>query len=661
MPLRPTAVLLTGLVTSVCVAAFGARHVDAQAPSAPAPPAASDSIYRLAVDSTAYREYPYVYLLDDGVVRCESDGRCTRTYRQVVQLLKERAVREWAERRFSYQPERQKLDINWIRVVRPSGEVVSDKPVQSQESDVPAAMTDPVYTNTKVIRYSLSNVAAGTLVDISWTIQQLDPFLAGNFFHGWNITMAYPAQRSRFVLDLPASLKPNVVERHLAFRRQETVKGDRRIYTWATRDVVPVKAEPFAPDSSIPAMAVRVSAPLTWGDIGRWYDGLAKERYALTPAVAARVDAVVRGARTGDDTLRALHRWIARDLRYVSIALGLGGYQPRFPEATVQTGYGDCKDKATLFIAAARHLGLAAYPVLLHNAGVRETQLPALEQFNHVIAAVPDPGRRSYTYLDLTTADFPVGTVPTSYQGEFGLVIRPDGSTEEIRFPEDSVGLDEQRLVGELGEDGRIITARYTATARGRAEYGMRRAFAEPLDSARRANLGRNFARSFPGAKVDTVIAFDGRDWSATPRLEVALRDGVAAKAAGASLIVGIPGPFRGRAASYRRVLEDLEQRGPRTLPIDAGKVAAPVRIVTELRFTLPAGWTAQLPKNVAARSAFGTYTAEYAQNGRELRIYKTLEGAKGVHGADKVGALVEWLRAVTQDDAEFVALTRGS
>ena len=144
------------------------------------------------------------------------------------------------------------------------------------------------------------------------------------------------------------------------------------------------------------------------GDVGHWYHELSKDRYTLSPAITAKVDSLVRNARTRADTLAALHKWIAKDLRYVSISLGLGGYQPRSPEATVGTGYGDCKDKATLFIAAARHLGLTAQPVLLNiNGG--NPDLPAIEAFNHVIAAVRNSGADGdVTFLDLTTATFPL-------------------------------------------------------------------------------------------------------------------------------------------------------------------------------------------------------------------------------------------------------------
>jgi hypothetical protein len=43
-------------------------------------PVLSDSVYRQAVDSAAYKQYAFVYLLDDGVVKVETDGRGTERY-----------------------------------------------------------------------------------------------------------------------------------------------------------------------------------------------------------------------------------------------------------------------------------------------------------------------------------------------------------------------------------------------------------------------------------------------------------------------------------------------------------------------------------------------------------------------------------------------------
>ena len=55
------------------------------------PSVKADSIYRLAVDPKDYPDYPVAILLDDGVVRVESDGRTTKTFRTIVQILKPEA------------------------------------------------------------------------------------------------------------------------------------------------------------------------------------------------------------------------------------------------------------------------------------------------------------------------------------------------------------------------------------------------------------------------------------------------------------------------------------------------------------------------------------------------------------------------------------------
>jgi len=125
----------------------------------------------------------------------------------------------------------------------------------------------------------------------------------------------------------------------------------RRVYTWATADVPKLEREPFAADSNGIDQYIDVAAPVRWTDVARWYGALSRDRYEVTPALDSALATVVTTARTLDDSLRALHRWVAQDFRYVSLSLGIGGFQPRLPGAVLATRYGDCKDKATLFIA----------------------------------------------------------------------------------------------------------------------------------------------------------------------------------------------------------------------------------------------------------------------------------------------------------------------
>src|SRR5574342_41295 len=88
----------------------------------------SDTIYRLAVKPADYPDQPFVYLLDDGVVVHQADGRGRTTYRQVIQILTREGAQTWGEQTFSYVAQRQKLTVNWIRVLDLDGKVISDRP-----------------------------------------------------------------------------------------------------------------------------------------------------------------------------------------------------------------------------------------------------------------------------------------------------------------------------------------------------------------------------------------------------------------------------------------------------------------------------------------------------------------------------------------------------
>ncbi|HEX2250872.1 MAG TPA: DUF3857 and transglutaminase domain-containing protein, partial [Gemmatimonadales bacterium] len=479
------------------------------------PSVRSDSIYRLAVNPADYPHESVVLLLDDGVVRYEADGTGSSTYRQVSQILAAEAVEEYAEHEFSYAPGRQRLTVNWIRVVRPDGSVISDTPGQVQDADVPASLTDPVYNDLKVRRYSLRGVGPGTIVDWSYTIDELKPVLPGDFSTSWSVHTGRFTRRSRFLVDLPATLRPHLREWNLDFRRREMVHQGRRTYIWARADVPRVESEDFMADSNGVFMSIGLAAPTTWESIGAWYAGLARDRYVIEPAVRRRVRDLLTGALTPDDTLRAVQRWVAQDIRYVSVALGMGGYQPRYPVEGVTSGYGDCKDKATLFVAALRGLGFRAHPVLLNSGGGIDPALPSLGQFDHAIAVVERSEGR--VYVDLTADLVPYGELPESVQGQFGLIVYSDGTSEQVTLPEASpaANLNETLIVGSLSPDG-YLTASYEERGLGSRQFNLRSLFAAPIDSLHRAEFARSIAtKLYPGAEADSLEIFDGRDLDA--------------------------------------------------------------------------------------------------------------------------------------------------
>jgi transglutaminase-like putative cysteine protease len=636
-----------------------ASPLAAQAPRIGAdgdPTIRADSIYRLAVDAAKYPEADAVFLLDDGVLRLEADGRGTRTYRQIVQVLRQSAVERYQEHSFSWSPHHERLTINWMRVVRPDGSVVSAEPTHVQEADVPASTDDPVYTDRRVRRVSLSGVAPGTIIDYSVTTEELAPYHPRDFFTNWSVNSGLDVVRSRYVIDLPAGVTPRIEERNLDFERVERTAGGRHVYTWAAANLPRIKGEPLAADSNAVFKTINLSAPITWGDIGRWYADLARPNVVMSPFVSARADSVVRGARTRADTIRALHKWVAQDVRYVGLDLGIGGYQPRTPEQVVKTGYGDCKDKASLFVAALTRYGIEADPVLLSATGGVRRGLPSIHQLDHEIAAVRQGS--GWQFVDLTAGATPYGELPGDEQGEFGLVVHPDGASEVVTLPLQPASANHSltRFVGTVDSTG-LVDGRYEESGTGTQQYGLRSVFYDPLDSLQRAKFSNALAEKlFEGARGDSLAAFDGRDLQAQPVVRLHVSGGRAATVNGSTMILHMPFSSMGGLASAARELETGEKR---RFPIDPlrfwGRRASDV----EYLLTLPAGWRADLPRGIAAPSKFGIYRSEYSQQGNVLRLARHVEGVSGVQPPDAIADLIAWFRTLAADDARMIVLTR--
>src|SRR5690606_18788688 len=76
-----------------------------------------------------------------------------------------------------------------------------------------------------------------------------------------------------------------------------------------------------------------------------------------------------------------------------------------------------------------------------------------------------------------------------------------------------------------------------------------------------------------------------------------------------------------------------------------------PTTNVVTMRVTLPEGWRARLPEDVVVQSDFGTYSTEYSQEGRVLRIVRTEASAVGIHPPDRLPDVLDFFRAIAADE----------
>lgn len=617
------------------------------------PSVRSDTIYRLAVNPADYPDEPFVFLLDDGVVVHEADGRGRSTYRQVVQILTREAAERWGEQTFSYVDKRERLTVNWVRVLGLDGRVISDRPTHEQETAAPVPMQYPVYTDTRIRRLTLGGVEPGTIVDFSYTTEIIEPVMPRSFTNSWSVTTGSPVLRSRLIVDVPASLTPRIQEWNVRFQRETRNERGRRVYVWATKDVPAGQPEPFAAWPNEVDVSVTVGAPVTWDDMARWYWDLARDRYAMTPDVEQVFRLATVGARTRSDSLRAVYRWVAQEIRYVSLSLGRGGYQPRPATEVIRTKLGDCKDKATLLIALAARMNVRAFPVIVSLSGRPDSAMPTPGAFDHVIVAVEDGGTR--VFADPTAELSPFGELSPQLQGEVGLLVHQDGRGELVTLPDTPPSANGTVTVlrGELKPDG-SFAGRYSQTASGSAQYGLRESLSSSamMTASERDRMTRALAGSvFEGASGDSLSVFDGRDLEALPRISLAITATRAAARSGPDYIFKLPIP----SYPLSQLVAELEARPSRRYPIDVEELFGPTTMEWALDITLPEGWRPRLPSNVEAASRFGTYRSTYAVEGRMLRVERRVTGRRGIEPPEAIGELIGWLKAIAADDVPYI------
>ncbi len=130
---------------------------------------------------------------------------------------------------------------------------------------------------------------------------------------------------------------------------------------------------------------VQLTTFVDWKQIASWYAKLQGERMTVDDRVRKQAEVVTKGATTPEEKARRLYDYVALNIRYVSISLGIGRYQPHAAVDVLENGYGDCKDKHTLLAAMLKAVGIQSYPVLIDSSRKLDSDEPSPAQFDHVI------------------------------------------------------------------------------------------------------------------------------------------------------------------------------------------------------------------------------------------------------------------------------------
>lgn len=278
--------------------------------------------------------------------------------------------------------------------------------------------------------------------DYPYTVEYEDEQeLYGIFFlPSWNPIedTKLAVEQSSFIVETPNDFLLRIKQIAYNPLPQESNGGSKKIYTWKINQLPAVTYEPYQPEWSEinPSVFIAPSTyeienykgnMTTWLGLGKFINDLNKNRQQLPENIKLDVHALTDHIKSTSEKVNILYNYLQKNTRYISVQLGIGGWQPFDANYVGTKKYGDCKALSNYMVSLLKEAAITARYVLItageNSKGLWEN-FPA-PYFNHAVVCVPN--NKDSLWLECTDQ-----TVSPGYMGTFtgnrkALLIDEDG------------------------------------------------------------------------------------------------------------------------------------------------------------------------------------------------------------------------------------------
>ena len=248
----------------------------------------------------------------------------------------------------------------------------------------------------------------------------------------------YSVQQSKFIVETSPEYELRIKQINFNTAPQIT-KAKSTQYSWELKNGMAIEHEPLQPPFKELVPMIYLGASdfslgnyngdmRSWLSLGKLNINLNKGRDELPDNVKQDIHKLINGLSNKEEKVQKLYQYLQNNTHYISVQLGIGGWQPFDAKYVAANKYGDCKALSNFMVSILKEAGIKAnYVVATAGGGEKglSEDFPVPSYFNHVITCVPN-GKDSI-WLECTSQ-----TVPAGYMGSFTgnrkvLLIGDDG------------------------------------------------------------------------------------------------------------------------------------------------------------------------------------------------------------------------------------------
>jgi hypothetical protein len=225
--------------------------------------------------------------------------------------------------------------------------------------------------------------------------------------------------------------------KNIKIKPAENVVSGITYYNWEVKNLKAFKLEEQAePWRVLPAIDFTVKnfqfygvagSFGSWQDFGKWIWGLNSRVNTLSPQRVAEIQKMTDTIKTDKGKAKFLYNYMQQNMRYVSIQLGIGGYQPFAASFVDEKKYGDCKALSNYMSALLKAVNIPSYCAVINAEANKEPADPAFpfNGFNHEILCIPFKG--DTTWLECTDPYAQFGKLGSFTENRRALLITENG------------------------------------------------------------------------------------------------------------------------------------------------------------------------------------------------------------------------------------------
>lgn len=468
-------------------------------------------------------------------------------------------------------------------------------------------------------------------------------------------------QYSEYTVIAPSSLNPRYRQVNINSKPKITLNDGTVNYQWRFENMAAVEYEPFSKGLKDILPVVKVAPSKfnydgysgdmsSWDGLAYWQNALNKDRDELTPETINKIKGLTSGLKSDREKIKTIYEYMQNRTRYVSIQLGIGGFQPFEAKVVDEVGYGDCKALSFYTQSLLKAAGIQSHYTWVDAGSSPREIIPDFpdDTFNHIILCVPNKG--DTVWLECTNQKIPFG-----YLGKFTadrdvLLITDDGG-KIVHTP--SYDKEQNQI---------ITTGRIKVVPNGNADAYVNTKF---------VGLGYEYGN------IDhymTLTEKDQKDWI---HRNVDAGDYELFEYDYKETKSDIPSSTLELNIGLRKILSGTGKRqflAPNIMskssyvPATSTDRKSPIYINSSritrdtIHFDIPDQLHVDfLPEKQVIESDFGKYMSETIANEKGITYIRYMELNKGKYSADKYNDLVGFFKKIKRADKKKVVLMKGT